>query len=281
LPKKAIEEESIRLRQKLWKTRGRRSRITGGAFLVLSGFFLLLAYVTRYIVFEVTSILALFLGVVFVFIGVESYVKKDVANKAVISSLVPLASFLSYLEAKGKAIYVPPTYEQRSGRIYLPKQNGVALPAYKEITRETSVAVLNEGVLLPSVGSALLQLYENELGDLRNLDLEYLMAWLPRVMVDGLQMAEKVEMTQNASNIAVKITGLAFRNACQHPDTKIVCEITGCPVCSSLAEAVSKNTGRLVHYLGCKNDSVKRETTTFYRLGPTLEELKQQEKVER
>lgn len=276
---KTIEEELLRLRKKLWKMRGRRSRITGAAFLILSGFFLLFAYVTRYVVFEVISILTLLLGVVFALIGVESYVKTDVANRAVVSVLVLLASFLSYLNTKGRAIHIPPTSEQRSGRIFLSKQEGAALPAFEEITKEASIVILNEGILLPSVGNALLQLYEEELGDLRKLDMEYLIMWLPRVLVSGLQIAEKAEMTQKVDDIHLKMTNLAFRNVCQHPTAKVVCDVTGCPVCSSIAEAVSKNTGRIVYYLKCENDWVNRETNVFYRLGPTPEKFRQREKV--
>jgi len=277
---KTVEKEMMRLKEKLWKARGRRSRITGAAFLILSGFFLLLAYVTRYIVFEVISILALLLGVVFVFVGIESYVKMNVASKAVVSSLIPLASLLSHLKVEGKAIYIPPVSKQHSGKIFLPTQGVVSLPTFEEIRKEDSLSVLDKGVLMPSFGSALLQLYEDELGDLRKLDLEYLMAWLPRVLVDGLQMAEKVEMIRKVDDIHVKMTNLAFRNVCQHPAAKVVCDVTGCPVCSSIVEAFSKNTGRIVYYLKCENDRVKRETNAFYKLGPALEELREKEKVE-
>lgn len=275
---RAVEEELMRLREKLWKTRGRKSRTTGVVYLMISGIFLLLAYVTRYIVFEVISILAMLLGVVFVFIGVEPYVKMDVTNRAVISPLVPLASFLSHLKVEGKAIYIPPTPEQQSGKTFLSTQSVVSLPTFKEILKENSLIVLEGGVLIPSIGSALLQLYEDEFGDLRKLDLEYLMAWLPRLLVDGLQVAEKVEMTRKVDDIRVKMTNSAFRSVCQHPAAKVVCEITGCPVCSSIAEAVSKNTGRVVYFLRCENDLVKREINAFYRLGQSLEELKQDKK---
>lgn len=277
---KAVKEELTRLREKMWKVRGRRTRITGAIYLVMSGFFLLLAYITRYIVFEVISILTLLLGAVFVFIGVESYVKQDVANRAVVSPLVPLASLLSHLKVEGKAIYIPPASKQHSGKIFLQTQDEVSLPTFREILKENNLSVLDKGILMPSFGSALLQLYEDELGDLQKLDLEYLMTWLPRVLVNGLRIAEEVEMTQNANDIHVKIANLAFRNVCQNPASEIVCKVTGCPVCSSIAEAVSKNTGRIVYYLRCETDQVKRETNAFYRLGTTLEELKERKKVE-
>ncbi len=150
----------------------------------------------------------------------------------------------------------------------------------EEITKETGTVVLEESALFPSVGTALLQLYEDELGDLRNFDSEYLMKWLPTILVDGLQIAEKVEMTRNVDDIHAKMTKFAFRSVCQHPAVKVVCEVTGCPVCSSIAEAVSKNTGRIVYYLKCENSRAKRETSAFYRLGPALEELREKEKVE-
>jgi hypothetical protein len=226
-------------------------------------------------VFEVISIFALLLGVVFVFSGVESYVKMSVANRAVVSPLIPLASVLRHLKAEGKAIYIPPAPEQQLGKTFLPTHGEISLPTFKEIPKENSLTVLDKGVLMPSIGSALLHLYEDELGDLRKLDLEYLMAWLPRLLVDELQMAEKVEITRKVDDIQVKMTNFVFRNVCQHPAARVVCEITGCPVCSSIAEAFSKNTGRIVYYLKCENDRVKRETNAFYRFGPALEELKQ------
>ena len=275
-----IEAELVRLKMRLWKARGRRSRITGVVFLFISGSFLILAYITRYIVFEVISILALLLGVVFVFTSMELYMKVNVANRAVISSLIPLTSLLNHLRVKSKAVYIPSASEKHSHKIFLPTQGGDSLPTIEEIAKDDSTAFLEKGILLPPIGSALLQLYEEELGDLRNFDLEYLMAWLPRVLVDGLKMAERVEITRKIDEIHVKITDSVFRYLCQQPAVKVVCEVTGCPVCSSIGEAISKNTGHVVYYLKCEYDPLTRETDIFYRLGPPLEELRQREKVD-
>lgn len=274
-----VETELARLRMRLWKARGRRSRITGAAFLFISGFFLFLAYITRYIVFEVISILALLLGVVFVFTGMESYMKVNVANRAVISSLIPLTSLLNHLKVKSKAVYIPSASKNHSQKIFLPMQSRNSIPTFDEIMKENSTAFLEKGILLPSIGSALLRLYEEELGDLRNFDLEYLMAWLPRVLVDGLKMAEKVEITRKMDEIHVKITDSIFGYVCQQPAIKVVCEVTGCPVCSSIGEAVSKNTGQIVYYQECEYNPLTRETDIFYRLGPSLETLKRKNRA--
>jgi len=270
---KAPEAELMRLKLKLWKTRDRKSRITGAAYLVLSGFFFVLAYITRYILFEVVSILALLLGVVFVLIGAEHYVKLDVANRAVVSSLSPLIGLVKYLEVEGRAIHIPPFSETRSGRIFLPKHDGGSLPALEEVRNDNSIAVSDKGAFLPSIGNGLVQLYQEELGDLTSFDFDFLSAWLPQVLTDGLRMAEKVEIIRKGDDIHVKMTNMVFMNVCQFQDTKILCKITGCPVCSSLAEAIAKNSGRIVHYLRCENDLLKRETNAFYRFGRPLEKL--------
>jgi len=271
--------ELLRLRKRLLQVRGRRSRMAGVAFLMVSVVFLFLAYSTRYLAFEATSILALLLGIIFVFSNVEPYVRVDVADRAIVSPLVPLASLLHYLKAEGKAIYLPPASEQHSGKIFIPTKGVFSLPTSEEMMTEDSLTILDRGVLMPTISSALLQLYEHELGDIRKVDLEYLMVWLPRVLVDVLQLAEKMKMIENTKGIHVRMIDSAFRNLCLNPNAKIVCEIIGCPLCSSIAEALSKNTGRIVYFLGCENNVLKRETNVFYRLGPALNELSK-EKVE-
>ena len=280
--KTRVEKELFRLREKLWTVRGRRSRATGVAFLIISGFFLSLAYFTRYIVFEITSILALFLGVVFVFIGVEPYVKMSVASRAVTSSLIPLSRLLSHLKVEGKAIHIPATSEQGSSKIFIPKHSRGSLPSFEKIANRDDVVILGEGVLLPSVGDALLQLYEEELGDLRSIDLDYLMEWLPKVLVDELRIAESMEITQKGMEIHVKLTESAFRQVCQRTEAaKVICETTGCPLCSSIADAIAKTTGQIVYFLNCSYDPVTRETSAQYSLGPSIKTLMKKEEEEK
>ena len=267
---KSVEEELLQLRVKLWRSRSRQSRTVGAALLITSGFFLSLAYVTRYIVFEVTSILALFLGVIFVLSGVERYVKLRVANKAVLSSLYTLRGLLSHLGIDGEGIYIP-TAKGDSVKIFLPKNRNSSLPNINEAT--SSMVVLENGFILPPVGNGLLQLYEEELGDIRNFDLDYLKEWLPRVLVEGLKIAEKMEITQDGENIHVKLTASSFSQLCQNKEVSQICRTVGCPVNSSIAEAIAKNTGRVVYYVNCVHNPSTRITEATYKLGPTLKDL--------
>jgi len=259
------------LRKKLWRARGRHSKAAGVALLIISVIFLILAYVTRYIMFEVTSIVALLLGAILVFTSIEPYVKMDVANRAAISSLAALSEILAYLKIEGKAAHIPPTRNQSKGRTFIPMQSESSLPTLEEITKDR-VVIPGKGLLLPSTGSALLQLYERELGDLRKIDFDYLVEWLPRVLVDGLQMAEKMEITRNGEDIHAKLTSSAFRHLCQQAETSnLICETINCPMCSSIADAIAKNTNRIVYYKKCSYDPSSLETTAHFVLGPTLE----------
>lgn len=278
--KKSVEEELMRLRERLWKIRGRRSRVTGAAFLIVSGFFLFLAYVTRYIVFEVISILALLLGVVFVFTSVESYVRTSVANRAVVSALMPLAKFMNHLDVDRKAVYIPALSNADKGRMFIRlNSESPVRPLFGGLEDATAIdtSALGRGVFLPSIGSGLLQLYERELGDIRNFDLDYFVEWFPRVFVEGLKMAERMEMLREDDEVKVKVVESALRYLCEDKDVRRVCEVVGCPIVVSIGEAIAKNRGCAVFYLKCEYDLLRRETNVSYKLGPSLEDLKQRE----
>jgi hypothetical protein len=262
---KHIEEELKRLWKRLRNARGRRSRITGTAFLIMSGFFLVLAYITRYLLFEVTSILALFLGVIYVFTSMESYVRTRVATGAVISAIAPLAILVDNLEVEGRAIYIPALSGEDTGRTFL--------PLHDELARETSV--LGRGIFLASIGSALLQLYEEELGDIGDLDWDYFVEWFPRIFVDELNMAEKMEIFRDDDEVTVRIAESAFRQLYQNKNVGRFFEINGDPVVVSIGEAIAKNTNRSVFYVKHEFVPLRAETNVSYKLGVSLEDFKQ------
>jgi len=108
------------------------------------------------------------------------------------------------------------------------------------------------------------------------------MEWLPKVLVDELRIAESMEITQKGMEIHVKLKESAFRQVCQRTEAiKVICETTGCPLCSSIADAIAKTIGQIVYYLNCSYDPATRETSALYSLGPSLKTLMKKEKEER
>jgi len=265
---------SLLLHKLPWKARGRNSRIAGATFLVLSATFLVLAYHTRYLLFETVSIVSLLLGVVFIFTSVEPYVKLNVANEAVVSALLALSKFLKHFKLQGKAVYFPSLSEDEDALLFLPRKDGDAIPNYDEIIESNSIGI-EKGVILPSLGTKLVQLYEDELSGLRHFDLEYLMEWLPRVLVESLQVAEKVEIFSEGELIHVRFVEPVFRHVCQHSGLASICKSVGCPLCSSLAETFAKNTNRVVFFSKCDYDEKSRVAHAVFKLGPNVELLKE------
>jgi len=267
------EDEILRLRRRLWLARGRKSRMAGIALLTLSAAFLILAYISRYLVFEAISILTLLTGTIFIFTDLESYVKARVASEAIVSSLIPLNQLLDRLKAGGGAIYVPNPKKEGSVKVLMPR--GRECPPTHNLSVNggggfppTDV----NGIPVSSTGSGLLQLYRREFGSFRNVTLPYLAEWLPRILVEDLKIAEGVEIVQDGAEVHVRLISPAFRQVCQQRERiENVCKLVGCPISSSIAEALAETTGRLVQYVGCKYDPIRWEVNVLYRLGPVVE----------
>jgi len=268
-------EELLLLRKLLREVQGRNSRFAGVAFLVLSATFLVLAYQTRYLLFETVSVVSLLLGVVFVFSSIEPCVKLNVANEAVVSALLALNKFLKHFKIKGKAVYIPSLSEGKGALLFLPRKDGDAIPNYDEIMEGDSIGV-ERGIVLPSLGTKLVQLYESELDGLKNLDFEYLTEWLPRVLVEELQVAEKVEIYSENELVHIRFSEPVFRHVCQHNDLASIRKSIGCPLCSSIAETLARNTHRLVFFSKCDYDVKSRIAHAVFTLGPNVESLKEE-----
>ena len=259
------EDEILRLRRRLWLARGRKSRMAGITLLTLSAAFLILAYISRYLVFEAISILTLLTGTIFIFTDLESYVKARVASEAIVSSLIPLNQLLDRLKACEGAIYVPDPKKEGSVKVLMPRgrelNGGGGFPP-------TDV----DGIPVSSTGSGLLQLYRREFGSFRNVTLPYLAEWLPRILVEDLKIAEGVEIVQDGAEVHVRLISPAFRQVCQRRERiENVCKLVGCPISSSIAEALAETTGRRVQYVGCRYDPIRWEVNVLYRLGPVVE----------
>jgi hypothetical protein len=177
------------------------------------------------------------------------------------------------MKAGGKAVFIPPRRDQNSCQILIPYSGKLSEALVRNMHKRREVDLDNEGVLLPAIGTNLVKLYEEELGDLREVELNYLMEWLPRVFVDGLQMAEGMEITDETETISVKLLAPSFRHVCREPNSKIVCEKIGCPECSSIIEAIAKNSNRIIYFETCKYDPESRILRIVSRKGQLLDNL--------
>jgi len=257
-------EELLLLRKVLWKVRGRRSRTAGTVYLVLSALFLILSYFTRYIVFEIISIIALFLGVTLVLVSFEKYVKLTVAEEALVSAFLPINRLIEDLKLKGKATYIPRGSEVF---VFISKENKA-----KSVLKKLDGAMINEkGLIIPSPSTFLTKFYERELGgNLSDFDLNYFFECFSRIVSDDLKLAEKVEITHDDKRVLLKLYQPLFNRFCEEKSVHSVCKHVGCFVCGSFASLLAKKTKRMISYKECTYDPKEKKTIVKLVLGPSI-----------
>lgn len=132
------------------------------------------------------------------------------------------------------------------GHVYFVEKPNGALPNYGQLNnQEISRNDLNgTSILSPSQG--LLELFEEELNvDLAKVDFPFLERALPDILVEELKLVDYFLIEANDDTFAIKFSGKPSVHLCRliNEKSKIGYRI-GCPVCSVLALALSKCTGR-------------------------------------
>lgn len=224
---------------------------TIGLVLVCSG---ALALITS-ILFE-SSILA-FIGLGLTLWGIllflfkqERYVKSKLLDHTAVSSLQNLSKITAELNYKGKPVFLPPKYfkDFKSGIVYIPRKEGDKTPSSEEISEEKLFSKNPQGMCIISPGLSLTNLYEKETGtSFVRADLEYLKNNLPKLFIETLEIAQGLEIDTQDNLVKVKIEDSVFRDLCRKAQKlPNLCGSIGCPLCSSIASALTRATGRSV-----------------------------------
>jgi len=191
-----------------------------------------------------------FWGALLLYIKPTKYVKTSLLDSTAISSLKTIDQIITDLNYKGKAIYLPPRYvkELKGGKVFIPSKKDLAMPPVEEIAEEKVFLKNPKGMCLTPPGLGLVNLYENELGkDFAEVDLNYLQNNLPKLFVEGLEIAEDLEINIENNTIKAKITGSINKDLCNETrELPNICSSIGCPICSSIAIALTRATGKSV-----------------------------------
>lgn len=187
-------------------------------------------------------------GALLLFIKPTKYVKAILLDSTVLSSLKAMDRVIADSDLRGKAVYLPPNHlhAPKGGIVFIPSKEKLVIPTV-DVVEEKEVFLDNpKGICLTPPGLGLADLYENELAkDFTKADLNYLQRNLPKLFVEDLEIAEDLEMNIEGDRIRVIITGSIYQNLCDgvRELSKIFGSI-GCPLCSSIAVALTRTTGR-------------------------------------
>lgn len=233
----------------------------GAAVLIAS-----VIYVSQILAFIGLSLV--FWGALLLYIQPEEYTKKALLDATALTSLATLNQIMQELNYKGKAIYLPPKYlkDPEANKIYIPKQKDGKPPTPELILKHQSQFFIKnpQGILLTPPGAQLTKLFEKTLEtSFTKTDLQYLQENMPKLFVEDLEIAEDIEIeTKNRKaakeitdpvsligtardTIHVKITNSILQGIWKE-DRKLsyICGTIGCPICSAIACALTKATGK-------------------------------------
>ena len=246
------EAEWEELMRRVWSYRRLPTRLAGYVVTFVGASVLVGSMVFFSSVWAMIGLALTFWGVFFFFLKPTSLVKADLLDSASYSLLENVRRLVSELGLKCKGVYLPPNYleDLRSGLVFIPAKDEVYVPAIGEVGKARDRVLLKNpsGVCLVPSGVALVNLFERELGtSFVKVDLEYLMRNLPRVFVEALELAEDFELSVEGGRVHVRIEGSIYKDLCSEVRRlSRVCGSFGCPLCSSIACALAKASGRPV-----------------------------------
>jgi hypothetical protein len=267
---KQLEKEKEALRDELWKHKKKPSGKIGYALLFFGLIALILSFIYASFISAFIGIALTFWGALLLFIKPITYARASLINSTAIPSILTINHILSELKYKGKAIYLPPRYlkEFKSGKIFISSKKGIILPPTEEIAEEKIFLKNPNGICLPPPGLHLTNLYEEELGtDFAGTDINYLQNNLPKLLIEDLEIAENFEINLKNNKVHIILTGSIFKSFC----TKLkkfpnICNSIGCPLCSSIALALTRVTGKPVIIEKTKQSDNGKTIEAYYRI---------------
>jgi len=243
----ANEKEALRL--ELWRHERKPSGLARSVLLFLG-----IIALTSSVVYT-SSILA-FIGLGLTFWGALlhfarplRYVKSSLLDSTAVSTLTTLDRVLADLNYKGKGIYLPPRYlkDLKEGTVFVPYEKETVTPTMEEVAQGKVFLKNPNGVCLTPPGLGLANLFESELGtSFTKVDLEYLEDKLPKLFIEGLEIAEDFEMNTHGDTIQVRIKESIYKDLCNEVRklSSDMCSSLGCALCSSIACALTRATGK-------------------------------------
>lgn len=231
-----------------------------------------------------------FWGTITLYIASEKYVKQTLLDTTIIPSLSNLNQILTELGYQGKAVYLPPKYlkDPETSKVYIPKNRNTRLPTPEETQQKEDKTFLKnpEAALITPPGISLSKLLEQTLGtSFTKVKLENLQKNLSKLFIEDLEIAENLEIQTKPASVAqkvadsismsqlknntiqVKITNSIYDGVCKEARKLThICGSIGCPICSAIACAIAKASGKPVTIEKTESTEDGKVIEAYYRI---------------
>jgi len=256
------------LKRTFWKFERQPARKLALTFLFFGVISLISSVVFASYILAFLGLGLTFWGALFFFIRPVTYVKSSLLDSTIMPLLLALDRVLTQLNYQGNAIYLPPRSlnESQEGTLFIAAEKKSEMPAIEDISKG-KVFMNPHGMCLVPLGQGLVNLFEKELGiNMFKTDFNYLQNNLPRLFIEDLELVEDFKMDVKGDVVHVRMKGSVYSDVCSEVSRLTnICSRVGCPLCSAIAYALAKATGKAVTIE--KNEFHENETIeTWYRL---------------
>ncbi|MFX1402835.1 MAG: hypothetical protein ACFE8V_16485, partial [Promethearchaeota archaeon] len=255
-----LQEEVEYLRSLLRKTRTIPSGRVGLMFIVPGSLLLVLSVILNSQVLAFLGLGLVLWGALFFFVKPERYVQSTLLTSTATPSYSTIDRMVRDLKCEGKSHYIPPYPKD----VYLPEHlKGLkdmivfiaraktgrrkSAPSLIEIAKGTFLYKNPEGICLTPPGLGLLNQFEKELKtDMTRIGVEELFQLLPQVILENLQLAENLEITQTGNETLLKISDSIYKALYTRGKNLKSVHMLGCPLVSAVACATAIAAGKTV-----------------------------------
>jgi hypothetical protein len=192
-------------------------------------------------------------------------------EKTALPLLVTLNQMIIDLNLEGDAIYLPPEAlkDPESSKVLLTKNEKTKLTTPKQAQdSEKPFGTKTEGILIKPPGADLVKLFEITLNTkFIKVDLKYLERNIYNLFVNELEIAENVQIQVKENIVSTEIKNSIYAKL--HTETEELPKVTtllGCPICSAIACAITKASGKPLIIEKHQTSKDGRTITTEYRL---------------
>jgi hypothetical protein len=211
-----------------------------------------------------------FYSSILLYIAPTRYVPIGLLNAVAETSSANIERALVEYNFNQKGIYLPPKNLKNveSSLVFIPENSTVRLPKPEEDSKRL-INSAKDGIFITPPGLELSLLWERQLGiSFISTDLPKMQIILPKLLVEGLELAGKAEIETNGNIITLRVTKSILYTICQETDNQLhVHQQVGCLLSSAIACALAKTTGKPVTIQKETHDTQTETTTIEYKIG--------------
>lgn len=268
---KSLQEENVKLKQKIWRLRFSGTLAIGLALIGVGGAALAGSYFANSIIMELAGLGLVFWGVIMLYISPQRFVPEKVVEAMSISTTKSIDKLLVNMNYGGRTIFLHPKHLKglSHGYVFIPyeQRDQNILPNDEALAEEKLVYENPRGIFMVAPSRGMVELIEKEIdSNLAASDMTYVREILPKLLVNNLRMVDSMTIEENHGFIRVRMEGESAARVCLtvSKETTIGTHF-GCPLCASLGLIFSKVTGKPVSIEENSVSEADYSITTTYR----------------